>query len=115
MCILHEHIGLLGSAQTVSLSCRLLEAVDQGLSTVYLMSGAHSIACVAGEVGKRAQHLAETGNPAPVLPFGITLIGPAWSDEALWEIAGAFHADTGLGCGPEGHGVQPYRHKQMPV
>lgn len=65
----------------------------------------------AGEVAQRAQHLAATGNPAPVLPFGITLIGPAWSDDALWEVAAAFHADSGLGCGPEGHGVQPYRHK----
>ncbi|CAK0787066.1 hypothetical protein CVIRNUC_010282 [Coccomyxa viridis] len=64
-----------------------------------------------GEVAQRAQHLAATGNPAPVLPFGVTLIGPAWSDDALWEVAAAFHADTGLGCGPEGHGVQPYRHK----
>ena len=65
----------------------------------------------AGEVAQRAKHLAATGNPAPVLPFGVTLIGPAWSDDALWEIAAAFHADTGLGCGPEGHGVQPYQHK----
>ena len=60
----------------------------------HLMSGAHFAACVAGEVGKRAQRFAETGNPAPVLPFGITLIGPAWSDEALWEVAGAYRADT---------------------
>ena len=62
-------------------------------------------------MAQRAQHLAETGNPAPVLPFGITLIGPAWSDDALWEVAAAYHADTGLGCGPEGHKVQAYRHK----
>ena len=65
----------------------------------------------AGEEARRAQHLAATGNPAPVLPFGVTLIGPAWSDDALWEVAAAFHANTGLGCGPEGHGVQPYRRK----
>lgn len=78
---------------------------------VVLSPGNQLAACVAGEVAQRAQHLAKTGNSAPVLPFGITLIGPAWSDDALWEIAAAYHADTGLACGPEGHGVQPYRHK----
>ena len=81
------------------------------LALVALAPGNELVACVAGEMAQRAQHLAETGNPAPVLPFGITLIGPAWSDDALWEIAAAYHADTGLGCGPGGHGIQPYRHK----
>jgi len=44
-----------------------------------------------------------------VLPFGVTLIGPAWSDEALWALAERFHAATGLGCGPDGFNVAPYR------
>ncbi len=64
---------------------------------------------LSGEVAARAQHLAKTGNPTPVLPFGVTLIGPAWSDESLWAIAARFHEASGLGCGPEGHGVKPYR------
>lgn len=46
-----------------------------------------------------------TGNPAPVLPFGVTLLGPAWSDEYLWGLAAAFAEKTGLGNGPAGHGV----------
>ena len=88
--------------------CKLWEGNTLGLRIAETLILAP---CVAGEVAQRGQHLAETGNPAPVLPFGITLIGPAWSDDTLWEIAAAYHADTGLGCGPEGHGVQPYRHK----
>ena len=65
--------------------------------------------CHAGEVARRAQLLRQSGSAAPVLPFGVTLIGPAWSDESLWHIAERFHAATGLGCGPKGHGVKPYR------
>lgn len=33
------------------------------------------------------------------LPFGITLIGPAFSDRALLELGGRFHAATGLRLG----------------
>jgi hypothetical protein len=61
------------------------------------------------EISRRARVLAETGNPRPYLPFGVTLIGPAWSDEFLWEIAAKLHAKSGLKCGPTGHGVKPYR------
>ncbi|EIE20546.1 allophanate hydrolase [Coccomyxa subellipsoidea C-169] len=62
-----------------------------------------------GEVARRAALLRETGNSRPVLPFGVTLIGAAWSDESLWAVAERFHAATGLGCGPDGFGVKPYR------
>ena len=57
----------------------------------------------AGEA--RRQRLAETGDPAPVLPFGVTLLGEAWTDEYLWGIASAFCDKSGLGCGPKGHGL----------
>ena len=33
------------------------------------------------------------------LPFGITLIGPAFADRALLDLAGRYHATTGLGLG----------------
>ncbi len=60
-------------------------------------------------MARRAALLRETGNTRPVLPFGVTLIGAAWSDESLWAVAERFHAATGLGCGPDGFGVKPYR------
>ena len=63
----------------------------------------------AGEVAERERLLAASGNPTPSLPFGVTLIGAAWRDEALWAVAAELHAASGLGCGPEGHGVKPYR------
>lgn len=53
--------------------------------------------------------LAESGNPTPALPFGVTLIGAAWRDEALWAVAADLHEASGLGCGPLGHGVKPHR------
>lgn len=53
----------------------------------------------------RREYLMATGNPAPVLPFGVTLLGPAWSDEYMWGLAAAFAEKTGLGNGPAGHGV----------
>ncbi|BDA50535.1 probable urea amidolyase [Coccomyxa sp. Obi] len=62
-----------------------------------------------GEVARRAAHLRETGNARPVLPFGVTLIGAAWSDESLAAVAERLHAASGLGCGPEGFRVEPYR------
>ena len=39
----------------------------------------------------RRRHLESTGNASPALPFGVTLLGPAWSDEFLWDVAAAFH------------------------
>jgi len=65
----------------------------------------------AGAAAERARVLAETGNPTPALPFGVTLIGSAWRDEALWGVAAGLHAASGLGCGPDGHGVKPFRTK----
>lgn len=61
------------------------------------------------EQARRASHLAATGNPAPVLPFGVTLLGPAWSDEFVAGVAAAFEKATGLRAGPLGHGVTPFK------
>lgn len=72
------------------------------------MSSACGFAC-AGAMAERARLLAESGNPTPALPFGVTLIGAAWRDEALWAVAAELHARSGLGCGPAEHGVKPYR------
>lgn len=56
----------------------------------------------------RAQLLAAAGGPLQVvMPFGVTLLVPAWHDDWVWGIAAEMVARTGLGCGPEGHGVQP--------
>lgn len=63
------------------------------------------------EILRRARILEETGNSRPHLPFGVTLIGPAWTDEFLWEIAAKYHAKSGLECGPAGHNVTVYRHR----
>ncbi len=40
-----------------------------------------------------------------VLPFGVTLLARGWQDEWLWGLAASMHRASGLGCGPEGHGV----------
>lgn len=53
----------------------------------------------------RRAHLAATGGPPQALPFGVTLLGPAWTDEYLWGLAAQFAEKTGLGNGPAGHGV----------
>eukprot|EP00803_Ostreobium_quekettii_P003778 evm.model.scf_329EXC.2 EVM.evm.TU.scf_329EXC.2 scf_329EXC:17023-24592(+) len=53
----------------------------------------------------RGKYLRESGDPNPTLPFGITLLAPAWSDEWLSGIAAKFQKATGLGCGPKGHGL----------
>jgi len=47
------------------------------------------------------------------LPFGITLIAPAGSDNALLSLAGRFHADTGLPLGATRH-AQPRRNETIP-
>ena len=60
-------------------------------------------------MAERERLLAASGNLTPSLPFGVTLIGAAWRDEALWDVAAELHAASGLGCGPQGHGVKPYR------
>jgi allophanate hydrolase len=60
-------------------------------------------------VTHRAEHLAATGNPNAVVPFGITLLAPAWTDEYVAGIAAAYEKATGLRAGPLGHGVTPYR------
>jgi hypothetical protein len=60
------------------------------------------------EQARRREHLAATGNPAPVVPFGITLLAPAWTDGYVAGMAAAYGATTGLTAGPAGHGVVPY-------
>ena len=57
----------------------------------------------------RRKLLHATGNAAPVLPFGVTLLGAAWNDEFLWDVAEALYKASGLTNGPAGHGVLPYR------
>lgn len=56
----------------------------------------------------RRKHLTLTGRTEVVLPFGVTLISHAGADAWLAVLAGALHAASGLGCGPAGHGVEPY-------
>ena len=58
---------------------------------------------LADESARRRDHLEETGNSQPMLPFGVTMIATAWRDDWLCEIASRFHQATGLGCGPRGH------------
>lgn len=65
-----------------------------------------------GEQRRRAEHLAATGNASPVLPFGITLLAPAWTDEYVAGIGAAYEKATGLQAGPLGHGVAPFRSQQ---
>ncbi|KAK9803367.1 hypothetical protein WJX73_009893 [Symbiochloris irregularis] len=66
------------------------------------------------DVAKRAEHLSATGDPTPSLPFGVTLLAPAWGDEMLWAHAAKFVRAAGLGCGPEGHGVLAYKSSGKP-
>eukprot|EP00879_Flechtneria_rotunda_P022533 GHRR01023789.1.p1 GENE.GHRR01023789.1~~GHRR01023789.1.p1 ORF type:complete len:423 (+),score=144.74 GHRR01023789.1:210-1478(+) len=62
----------------------------------------------AASAAPRADRLASSGGPLQItLPFGVTLLAPAWRDEFLWEVAVAMEAKSGLKCGPEGHGVKP--------
>ncbi|KAL4513659.1 hypothetical protein Ndes2526A_g04990 [Nannochloris sp. 'desiccata'] len=64
---------------------------------------------VPASVADRAEHLANTGNPTATVPFGITLLAPAWTDHYVAEIAAAYEKATGLKAGPQGHGVKPYK------
>ena len=65
----------------------------------------------ADETARRRDHLEQSGNPQPKLPFGVTMISTAWRDDWLCEIASRFHQASGLGCGPVGHGIE----KQQPA
>ena len=60
----------------------------------------------ADEATTRRSQLEQAGSLEPTLPFGVTMIARAWQDNWLCEIASRFHQDSGLGCGPSGHGVQ---------
>jgi len=63
----------------------------------------------ARSVTEREEHLHATGNPTPLVPFGITLLAPAWTDAYLAGIASAYEKASGLRAGPLGHKVEPYR------
>ncbi|WIA09866.1 hypothetical protein OEZ85_010080 [Tetradesmus obliquus] len=78
-------------------------AVPSGLLTVD-----YAAPEAAASAQQRAQRLAAGGGPLAVaLPFGVTLLAPAWHDEWLWGVAAAMEQAAGLGCGPAGHGVEP--------
>ncbi|KAK9819810.1 hypothetical protein WJX72_002684 [[Myrmecia] bisecta] len=59
------------------------------------------------EERRRWQQLKASGDLSVVLPFGVTFLARAWQDEFLWDLAAAFHKQSGLGSGPVGHGVAP--------
>lgn len=78
-------------------------SVPSGLLTVD-----YSTAAAASTAAARTERLKASGGPLRVvLPFGVTLLAPAWRDEWLWGVAAAMQAAAGLGCGPSGHGVEP--------
>ena len=66
-------------------------------------------AALATTPNERAEHLTATGNPNALVPFGITLLGTAWTDEYVAGVAGAYFKATGLKAGPGGHNVTPYK------
>ena len=47
-----------------------------------------------GEIRRRVLGSSDRANP--MLPVGVTLIGPAWSDEWLWELGADMHEASGL-------------------
>lgn len=71
---------------------------------------------VSNESGKQSQtisprdHFLEaTGKRSVMLPFGVTLLGPAWTDDFVAGVASLYEEATGLGPGPIGHRVTPYQ------
>lgn len=56
----------------------------------------------------RRHHLKMTGKETAVVPFGITLLAPAWQDTFLAGIGMAYETLTGLKAGPLGHTIEPY-------
>ena len=64
---------------------------------------------VPASVTERIDHLTATGNPTALVPFGITLLAPSWTDQFVAEVASTYEKATGLKAGPGGHGVKPYR------
>ena len=81
----------------------LLNTLAEAPSSCLYAAGTADGSDAAGEA--RRAHLAETGCAAPVLPFGVTLLGVAWSDEYLWGVAAKYCHATGIQCGPAGHGL----------
>jgi len=61
---------------------------------------------------RRYEYLMATGNPSPVVPFGVTFLAPAWTDQYLADVAIAYEKVTGLKAGPRGHGVTPYTSRK---
>ena len=39
------------------------------------------------------------------LPFGVTLVAPAWRDAMLWKLGARYHAETKLSLGATGHAM----------
>ena len=73
-----------------------------GPAAAYMLP--HAVAALAaGEAKQRGEYLAASGNPTPMLPFGVTFIANSWLDEWLWGLAERYHDLTGLGCGPHEH------------
>lgn len=61
----------------------------------------------AAGAAARVERLRQLGGPLQVaLPFGVTLLAPAWWDEWLWGVGAKLaEAAGGLGGGAQGHGV----------
>ena len=58
------------------------------------MDGGRPLEDTEPSAAARRRHLESTGNASPALPFGVTLLGPAWSDDFLWDIAAAYQVST---------------------
>jgi len=63
------------------------------------------------KVTARKKILASTGKESFQVPFGITLLAPSWNDTYLAGLAMAYETVNGVGPGPRGHGVVPYKQK----
>jgi len=47
----------------------------------------------------------DTPGQEVMVPFGVTLLGKAWSDKFIGSVATEYSKTTGLGPGPDGHGI----------
>lgn len=101
-------VNLMGGLCGVSLPQGVLRADYAAAAAEGAANGASGSA-----TAQRAALLAAAGGPLHVaLPFGVTLLAAPWQDDWLWGVAARLEAATGLGCGPEGHGVEPVRTRQ---
>lgn len=82
--------------------------INQPSRQIFTTTAIHNSEVVDGSdpaAEERRRHLAATGGAPDALPFGVTLLGAAWSDEFIWGLAAEYVAKTGLKNGPAGHGV----------